>query len=209
MYDILHSAYYTSAANPQHFLHVPITGIGETAELNMIIAEVSTVYGRCYMTKMMWRMRHNDYLLLALNLSIPERLQVFVHEEFNEIGLNNGFWPINPPSFTLTHQDVATVVLKKRLHIYQQKQNDDLVCTKQKNYSYPKCVVDWARETYKNLWNNSQAGRLLVVNYLLPSVDKNFWTRLLVSLWAIPCPGLKPATVQNTRGSRLCSQTGI
>ncbi len=147
-----------------NYISVPITDIGEISNLKLTITEVSIDYGRCYTLNIRWQMKHKDYFTLFFNLSIPQKMVIFIHEEFNEMGLNYGFWPTKPVSFTIKRGEVINAVFKRRFHIYKYM-NENLECSKEKTYSYPKCALNWARESYKNLWNGSQTGKLAFINW--------------------------------------------
>ena len=136
-------------------VHVERPGIIES--LDLTIEELSMEYGRCYVVKSSRMMRPADAFMFFFNLSLVKEQTLFFHEEHNEIGLNMGFWPVMPPSHLLEPGDVVNLGLQKQLHLKHKGKHDD--CSKDSEYSYPKCVADWAKSQFRSLWKDNPKGK--------------------------------------------------
>ncbi len=135
-----------------------LDGTGHISSIGTDVLEVSTDFGRCYTVDVRWDMKYKDYFGFNFALApSDEGLVIYVHEKYDEVGLHYGFWPIKPAAFRIFPRDVFTVVIKKSYHIY--KHNDkEFNCKEEQDYSYPKCVYEWARSRFASLWNETSPG---------------------------------------------------
>ncbi len=142
-----------------------VKGTGHYHQLNASINEVSTNYGRCYSIYLNSPLKNEDeYYTFRFDMSYHDELQIFVHEKYAEVGLLWSFWPVEPHSFTLKDKGhVISVVQEDR---YKPIKYEYVSCIddKEKSYSYPKCVRDWARQAFKDMFeNNNRTGKVTIV----------------------------------------------
>ncbi len=118
-------------------------------KLGITIREVAIFHGRCYTIDFDWKLKPREYFTLYFNLTVldDKQMVLFFHERHNEIGLNYGYWPVKPLSVRLRPGDEASLYIKKEFCITHSGEEK---CEKEEGYSYPKCVLDWARNSYEN-----------------------------------------------------------
>ncbi len=140
---------------------------GWYADTNVTLLEVSTVYGRCYAIHFSayTLTSHNDFFTLKFNMSRHEELFLYFHEDYDEIGLNWGYYPILPIQIIIGRRRHYTVSVRTNLF----KPYNNKGCLKTDDYSYPECVVKWARKRYVEMFkeNNRTGGLGFKLNFTL------------------------------------------
>ncbi len=110
---------------------------------------MSTVYGRCFAIHFDWVIdASGQYFSVKFNMSSHPELFIYVHERHDEVGLHWGFWPINPIQHVI-HGN-ADYTFKLRKNLFRPLDNDG--CVAEEEYSYPECVVRWARNKFVNMF---------------------------------------------------------
>ena len=124
--------------------------LGFIPEINATINEVSTVYGRCYTIQSHVKFASASYLKLFINMSSREKVLLYFHEEYAEIGLFFLYWPVSVSSRTIIKDTNSDNLLK--LTVNKKIKN----CISDEEYSKPKCVFNWAKQAYLNTTCNSK-----------------------------------------------------
>ncbi len=126
-----------------------INRTGRHRDLRAEIHEMGTNYGRCYTLYFDWRMMSTDFYSLLFDLSAHERMLLYFHERGDEVGLNWGFWPRIPVTAEVRRGDVVTVTVTRNYFMALRSVSS---CEESEDYSYPDCVMRWARDRYRELF---------------------------------------------------------
>ncbi len=118
----------------------------------MNIKTVHTAYGRCYSVYFDEFVVSNvDYYTLNFSLAGVTEMTLYVHEEHDEVGLLWSFWPIDPLAFNIKKKQQMQLIVQKNSFIPRLTQTA-FTCNNAEDYSYPKCVTDWLRRQYLDLF---------------------------------------------------------
>ncbi len=129
-----------------------ISTAGYYDSLNVSIKTVHTAYGRCFSVYFDDFMVSNvDYYTLNFSLAEISEMTLYVHEKHNEVGLLWSFWPIDPIAFNIKKKQQMQLIIQKNTFIPRISQTES-ACNNEESYSYPKCVTDWLRKKYLNLF---------------------------------------------------------
>ena len=71
---------------------------------------------------------------------------VYIHDPHEEIGLYHNFWPLFVANKIVHKNVVFDIPLMKE--IYKKYDNEHAPCNDDPDYSYGKCIVEWARDKY-------------------------------------------------------------
>ncbi len=84
---------------------------------------------------------------------------------YDEIGLNWGYYPILPTQIIIGRKRHYTISVQTNFF----RSYDSKGCIKRDDYSYPECVVDWARKRYVEMFeeNNRTGGLTLKLDFTL------------------------------------------
>ncbi len=136
---------------------IPETTLNRTGyypELNSTVHEISTVYGRCYSLHFHYDITdETEYFSIKFDMSQHQELLLYFHEDYNEVGLHWGFWPVKPTQLVLGKNVWYTVT--SRRDKFKPIVDDGEKCEEEEEYSYQKCVVDWSRRTFKRMFENA------------------------------------------------------
>ncbi len=151
LYEVLE---YLKAPGAWH--SSPVAVLNQTGwyeNVNVTMHEVSTEYGRCY------AIHFSDYIVTAesqfftlkLNMSRHKELFLYIHEDYDEIGQNWGFYPILPTQVVIARQGHYTISAQN--NVFQPFNNKG--CRSNDDYSFPMCVVKWARKRFIEMFTES------------------------------------------------------
>ncbi len=119
----------------------------------MDIKTLPSPYGRCYSIYFDKALKTlQEFYGIRFNTTKVQEITLYVHEKDDEIGLLWSYWPIDPETFTVRENDQFIVTIQENTYT-PRPQSSTIPCNIDDDYSYPKCVKDWIRRTYLNLFS--------------------------------------------------------
>ncbi len=132
--------------------------------INVTIKEVSTSHGRCYTIDFDCELRQKEYITLYINVPASSgKMVIFAHERHNEIGIDFGNWPIKPMTLVLQPGDLSSLIFHKS-HIAKRQESQ---CARSNGYSYPRCIQNWAKWSYRYLGLGENMTSMAIIILLL------------------------------------------
>ncbi len=129
-----------------------INNTGYYKNINVDIKTVHGAYGRCYSIYLLNTLQaEGDYYAIRINMSVVNELTIYVHEPYNEVGLLWSFWPVDPVTFSIRSKGQIQLTIQKDTYT-PRITHSMFPCNSDNDYSYPKCVTDWLKREYVNLF---------------------------------------------------------
>ena len=121
--------------------------MGYDDKLNMTLTDISTLYGRCYSIKFWGELTARDYIAITLSWNYSQDILMYIHEDYNQMGLNTNRWPVSAMSIDLIQGVMMDVYLRREKFRYLPNK-ENAPCVDDVTYNQAKCVYHWMQKAY-------------------------------------------------------------